>query len=145
VGRRATAEVWRRVVDLDGLVVRDPELDLVDLAGDETPAPRHDRGAQPPARRPPRHLELAVVAVEDPYRLVLCVTTHRTRWTVRIELTPCAGPATDLHCTRSSTRPPPAGSGCAPWSGWRVGAAKDVTAPCSSRSRGGPPPHRSGR
>jgi hypothetical protein len=90
-------EVWRRLVDLDGLVVRDPELDLVDLTGDET----LQRGttAVLSRRRGARHvtIDLAVIAVEPPYRLILCVTTHRTRWTVRIELTPCAGPATDLQ------------------------------------------------
>jgi hypothetical protein len=90
-------EVWRRLVDLDGLVVRDPELDLIDLTGEET----LQRGttAVLSRRRGARHItiDLAVVAVESPYRLILCVTTHRTRWTVRIELTPCAGPATDLQ------------------------------------------------
>jgi hypothetical protein len=91
------AEVWRRLVDLDGLVVRDPELDLIDLTGEET----LQRGttAVLSRRRGARHvtIDLAVVAAESPYRLILCVTTHRTRWTVRIELTPCAGPATDLQ------------------------------------------------
>jgi uncharacterized protein YndB with AHSA1/START domain len=90
-------EVWRRLVDLDGLVVRDPELDLVDLAGDG----RLHRGttAVVSRRKGARHVnfELTAVAVEDPYRLVLCLTTHRTRWTVRIELTPCSGAATDVH------------------------------------------------
>jgi hypothetical protein len=90
-------EVWRRVVDLDGLVVRDPELDLVDLTGDETL--RRGTTAVLSRRRGARHVtfELTVVAAEAPHRLVLCVTTHRTRWTVRIELTPCADAATDLH------------------------------------------------
>jgi uncharacterized protein YndB with AHSA1/START domain len=90
-------EVWKRLVDLDGLVVRDPELDLVDLAGDG----RLHRGttAVLSRRRGARHVtfELTAVAVEDPYRLVLSLTTHRTRWTVRIELTPCSGEATDVH------------------------------------------------
>jgi hypothetical protein len=90
-------EVWRRVVDLDGLVVRDPELDLVDVAGDgvlhrgTTAVLSRRRGARNVT------LELTVVAADAPYRLVLCVSTHRTRWTVRIELTPCAAAATDLN------------------------------------------------
>jgi hypothetical protein len=89
-------EVWRRVVDLDGLVVRDPELDLIDLTGEEVL--RRGTSAVLSRRRGARHvtLELTVVAADAPYRLVLCVTTHRTRWTVRIELIPCAGGATDL-------------------------------------------------
>jgi hypothetical protein len=90
-------EVWRRVVDLDGLVVRDPELDLIDLTGEET----LQRGttAVLSRRRGARHvtLDVAVIAADAPHRLVLCVTTHRTRWTVRIELTPCADAATDLQ------------------------------------------------
>jgi hypothetical protein len=89
-------EVWRRVVDLDGLVVRDPELDLVDLTGDEVL--RRGTSAVLSRRRGARHvtLTLEVVAADRPHRLVLCVTVHRTRWTVRIELTPCADAATDL-------------------------------------------------
>jgi uncharacterized protein YndB with AHSA1/START domain len=93
----APAEVWRRLVDLDGLVVGDPELDLVDLTGDEVL--RRGTRAVLSHRRGPRHvaLEVEVVAAEAPFRLVLCVTAQRLRWTVRIESTPCAGPATDLQ------------------------------------------------
>jgi hypothetical protein len=90
------AEVWRRVVDLDGLVVRDPELDLIDLTGEEVL--RRGTVAVLSRRRGARQstLRVEVVAADAPFRLVCCVTTHRTRWTVRIELTPCAEQATDL-------------------------------------------------
>jgi hypothetical protein len=90
------AEVWRRVVDLDGLVVRDPELDLIDLTGEDVL--RRGTVAVLSRRRGARQstLRVEVVAADAPFRLVCCVTTHRTRWTVRIELTPCAEQATDL-------------------------------------------------
>jgi hypothetical protein len=91
------AEIWRRLIDLDGLIVRDPELDLIDLTGEQT----LQRGttAVLSRRRGARHvtIDLTVVAADAPYRLVLCVTTHRTRWMVRIELTPCVDAATDLQ------------------------------------------------
>jgi hypothetical protein len=88
-------EVWSRLVDLDGLVLRDPELELVELAGEGHLV----RGTRAVLAR--RHgarqstFELTVVAADAPFRLVWCLATHRTRWTVRFELTPCADAATD--------------------------------------------------
>jgi hypothetical protein len=123
-------EVWRRLVDLDGLVVRDPELDLIDLTGDEVL--QRGTSAVLSRRRGARHItiDVAVVAADAPYRLVLCVTTHRTRWTVRIELTPCADAATDLqiHAELDPATAGRLGLRALVGGGTDSGAAKDVTA-----------------
>lgn len=129
-------DVWRRVVDIDGLVVRDPELDLIDLTGDGTL--RRGTTAVLSRRRGTRHTTMAVgvVAAESPFRLVLCITTNRTRWTVRIELTPCADGATDLQLRAELD---PATSGRlglqAMLDGIELGPGRDVAAVLDSLAR----------
>lgn len=103
-------DVWRRVTDLDGLVTLEPSLELVDLEG--CPEGRFDHGtvAVLSKRHGPRivTLELSVVAMSAPDRLVLTLVRGSDRWVIATELVRLAPGVTDvaIHARRD-----PAGLG----------------------------------
>jgi uncharacterized protein YndB with AHSA1/START domain len=101
-------EVWRRLVDIDGLLAADPSLDVLELVGE---GGRFGPGSVAVLRR--RHgprvstLEVEVVEATPPIRLSLTITHGHARWAVAAELEPLGGHTTDiaLHARRDPCIP----------------------------------------
>jgi hypothetical protein len=89
-------DVWERLIDLEGLAIRDPQFDVVDLSEGGWLRPgvcailsrRHGR----------RRVDLSIDVLDAvaPRELALRVATTHTSWVVRILLEACPAGATDL-------------------------------------------------
>ncbi|WP_052666376.1 SRPBCC family protein [Nitriliruptor alkaliphilus] len=109
-------EVWRRILDLDQLVIDDRALDLEDVVGDLTAGTAPGIGARATiTRRSGAHMDRITVHVEDriePEHLTVTMTTAGERWLVTItveEIPSDHGSGSDVrfHAERDPASRPP--------------------------------------